>query len=321
VAFAGRELGYLSEIAITWGDAETARGIGGTSIRLREPAVANSVAEDPLFTPYKHEALARGYNSAAAFPLILADGTVLGAIMFYASEVGRFGDEELSLLAELSNDLAFGIETLRARELRSMMSDELELTNERLESLLHQITVALGRAVEARDPYTSGHEERVATIAKQLAMMMNLSVDEQEAVEIAGLVHDIGKLSIPAEILTKPAALSPLEVRLIREHSRTGHDILKGIDFIWPIADIVLQHHERMDGSGYPDGLTGDQILMPARILAVADVIEAMASHRPYRAAKGLDVAIAEIASHPELYDTAVAAAAVALNEAHAIRI
>jgi len=322
VASAGRVLGYLDEIAISWSeDAPTGQGIGGTAVRTRERAVANSVTTDPLFTPWKHEALARGYNSAAAFPLMLSDGTPLGAIMFYAAEEDRFGEGELALLSELSSDLAFGIETLRARGAKADMADQLLTSNQRLESLLRQITVALGRAVEARDPYTSGHEERVAALARQIAEAMDLKQEEVDAVEIAGLVHDIGKLSIPAEILTKPSALSALEIRLIREHSRTGYEILKDIAFALPIADIVLQHHERIDGTGYPDGITGDRMLLPAKILAVADVVEAMASHRPYRAARGLDEAIDEISTHPELYDADVAAVCVGLHTSGAIKM
>jgi putative nucleotidyltransferase with HDIG domain len=319
VASAGRELGYLSEIHVTWDDAPTGLGVAGTAIRTGKRAVANSVEKDPLFTPWKHEALARGYRSAASFPLRFADGTVMGVVLFYAAEEDRFGEEELSLLAELSSDLAFGIETLRAREARLRIADELGFTNRRLEGVLRQITVALGRAVEARDPYTSGHEERVAVLGRQIALEMGLGEEEADAVEIAGLVHDIGKLRIPAEILTKPSALSAIELRLIREHSRTGYEILRDIAFVWPIADIVLQHHERLDGSGYPDGITGEDMLVPSRILAVADVVEAMASHRPYRAARGLDEAIAEISDHPDLYDPDVAAACIRLYQAGSI--
>ena len=124
---------------------------------------------------------------------------------------------------------------------------------------------------------------------------------------------------MPAEILTKPSALSTIEFRLIREHSKSGYDILKDIAFEQPIAEIVMQHHERMDGSGYPNGITGDQMLPLARVLAVADVVEAMSSHRPYRAALGLDAAIAEVSGHPELYDPAAAAACARLYEAGAI--
>jgi HD-GYP domain-containing protein (c-di-GMP phosphodiesterase class II) len=144
---------------------------------------------------------------------------------------------------------------------------------------------------------------------------MGLSDDVIATVELAALVHDIGKLAVPAELLTRPTQLSEIEFRLIREHPLTSHEILKGIAFPWPIADIVLQHHERCDGSGYPYGLLRDGILLPARILAVADVVEAMASHRPYLPALGMEAAIAEIVGEPAKYDADAAAACVRLYE------
>jgi PAS domain S-box-containing protein/putative nucleotidyltransferase with HDIG domain len=319
VAWAGNEQGYLDSIHITWDDAPTSRGPAGTAIKTGRPGLLNSIEDDQRFVPWKGEALSRGYRSVASFPLALSDGTTIGAILFFTGESAEFEEQELVLLSELAFDLAYGIETLRARVAATEISDQLAGTNERLEGLLHQVTVALGRVVEARDPYTSGHEERVATLARQIAIEMGLTEADAAGVEIAGLVHDIGKLSVPAEILTKPSALSAIEFRLIREHSKTGYDILKDISFEWPVADIVLQHHERIDGSGYPNGIKGDQMLPLARILAVADVVEAMASHRPYRPAVGLTAAIEEISGHPDHYDREAAAACVRLYEAGAI--
>jgi PAS domain S-box-containing protein/putative nucleotidyltransferase with HDIG domain len=319
VAWAGAAEGYLEQISITWGDDGTAMGPGGTAIKTGAPVVIDSVEDDPRLTPWKTEALAHGFRSLATFPLTGSHGNTFGAIMFYSGEISHFEDEELVLLAELASDLSYGIEALRTRESTIEVSDRLALSNERLQALLRQITVALGRVVEARDPYTSGHEERVAVLARQIAVEMGLAPEDAEAVEITGLVHDIGKLSVPAEILTKPSALSSIELRLIRDHSRSGYEILKDIDFVWPVADIVLQHHERLDGSGYPNGIAGDDIMLLARVLAVADVVEAMASHRPYRPAAGLEAAVAEVSDHPELYDPHAAAACVRLYEAGAI--
>jgi putative nucleotidyltransferase with HDIG domain len=319
VAFAGEGSRYLSDIRITWGEGPTAEGPGGTVIKTGSPMVIQSIADDPRFRPWRTEAVASKYRSLATLPLLLSDGTVLGAIMFYAGEPNRFEQRELSLLTELASDLTYGIEVLRSRNARAEMAEQLAASNVRLEAILHQVTVALGRVVESRDPYTAGHEERVAALSRQIACELGLSADDAEAVEVAALVHDIGKLSVPAEILTKPSTLSPVETDLVREHPQTGFNILKDIMFDWPIADIVLQHHERMDGSGYPNGISGEQILLPARILAVADTVEAMASHRPYRPALGLDAAIEEITSHPEKFDPQVAAACVRLSEAHRI--
>ena len=186
-------------------------------------------------------------------------------------------------------------------------------TNARLERMVHGVAEAMGRVVEARDPYTQGHELGVARLGRAIALEMGLSEQDIEAIEMASLVHDIGKLAVPAEILTKPGRLSGAEFALIKEHSQTGFEILKDIDFPWPVAEIVLQHHERMDGSGYPRGLLGDEILVTARVVALADVVEAMASHRPYRPSLGLEAAIAEISKRSHLYDRDVARACNAL--------
>jgi putative nucleotidyltransferase with HDIG domain len=161
--------------------------------------------------------------------------------------------------------------------------------------MVYDVAEALGRVIEIRDQYTQGHQQRVARLCKAMAMEMALPANDVMAVEMAAVVHDIGKLSVPAEILTRPTALSELEFAFIREHPQNGFDILKDVPFPWPVAQIVLQHHERMDGSGYPSGIAGTDILPLARLLAVADVVEAMATHRPYRAALGIDAAIAEL--------------------------
>jgi PAS domain S-box-containing protein/putative nucleotidyltransferase with HDIG domain len=198
---------------------------------------------------------------------------------------------------------------------RIRVEHELLQGTARLEEMVYDVAEAMGRIVEVRDPYTQGHEVRVAKLAKLLAEEMGLSADEIAGVEMAAVVHDIGKLSVPAEILNKAGVLSSVEFALIQQHPRAGYEILKGIAFPWNVAESVLQHHERMDGSGYPQGLKGDQICPTARILAVADVIEAMASHRPYRPAIGVDAGVAEIASHPKQFDTEVVAACMRLYE------
>ncbi|MBE0625573.1 MAG: HD domain-containing protein [Burkholderiales bacterium] len=148
---------------------------------------------------------------------------------------------------------------------------------------------------ELRDPYTAGHERRVAEVAVAIGAELGFDKSRLEGLRVAGYLHDVGKMIIPAEILSKPGGLSAIEYSLIKQHAQAGHDVLKVVDFPWPIAGIALQHHERMDGSGYPQGLKGDGILIEARILAVADTIEAMSSHRPYRAALGIAAALAEI--------------------------
>ena len=159
--------------------------------------------------------------------------------------------------------------------------------------------------VETRDPYTAGHQRRVADLARSIATEMNLSVDQIDGIRMAAAIHDLGKISVPAEILSKPTKLTALEFSLIKTHSQSGHDILQDIDFPWPIARMVLEHHERMNGSGYPNGLTGDNLLLESRIMAVADVVESMASHRPYRPSLGIEAALEEIEKNRGvLYDT-----------------
>jgi len=188
------------------------------------------------------------------------------------------------------------------RELRKS-EERLVEKNAQLVQMVYDVAEAMGRVVEARDPYTQGHQERVATVATTIAKDMGLSEDEISAVEMAALVHDIGKMSVPAEILSRPGVLSDVEMNLVREHPVFSFEILKDIAFPWPVAEITLQHHERMDGSGYPKGLIGSQLLLAARIIGVADVVEAMSSHRPYRPALGLDAALAELQERSALYD------------------
>ena len=166
---------------------------------------------------------------------------------------------------------------------------------DRLRKALGGTVQAIASVVETKDPYTAGHQRRVADLARAMATELNLSPDQIEGLRMAGIIHDIGKISVPAEILSTPRRLTAIEFSLIKMHAQSGYDILKDVDFPWPIARMVLEHHERMDGSGYPNGLTGDDILLESRVLAVADVVEAMATHRPYRPALGLEAALEEI--------------------------
>ena len=178
---------------------------------------------------------------------------------------------------------------------------------EKLKVTIEGIINALALTVEQRDPYTSGHQQRVSLLACAIADEMGLSEDQIEGIRMSGIVHDIGKMHIPAEILSRPGKLTKDEFNIVKSHAQVGYDILKGIEFPWPIADIVHQHHESMDGSGYPSGLSNGDILMEARILSVADVVEAMASHRPYRPALGMDIALEEISKDKDVrYDSGV---------------
>lgn len=166
---------------------------------------------------------------------------------------------------------------------------------------------ALCRMVQMRDPYTATHQHRVADLAFALAREMGLSEVRQRGVQVAALLHDIGKIGVPSEILSKPGQLTECEFNIVQTHPRLSAEILSSIDFPWPVVTTAAQHHERLDGSGYPHGLVGEEIILEARILAVADVVEAMSSHRPYRPALGLDKALAEISKYRGVkYDSKV---------------
>jgi PAS domain S-box-containing protein/putative nucleotidyltransferase with HDIG domain len=195
-----------------------------------------------------------------------------------------------------------------------LVNAELQRTLDNLRKSFGTTIQVMVSAVEMRDPYTAGHQLRVADIARSIAQEMGLSQDQVDGIRLAGSIHDIGKLSIPAEILSKPTKLTDIEFSLIKEHSRIGYEMLKDMESPWPLAQIVYQHHERMNGSGYPRKLKGDEILIEARIMAVADVVEAMASHRPYRPGLGIEAALEEIEKNRGIfYDNVVADACLRL--------
>lgn len=172
---------------------------------------------------------------------------------------------------------------------------------------LHQMIETLANVIVARDSYTAGHQKRVANLASAIAAKLNLPLHTIEGIELSALIHDIGKIAVPAEILTKPSKLSDFELAMLRNHVQTGYDILKNINFPWNLAQIIFEHHERVDGSGYPNGLKGDSICEEARIIAVADTVEAISSDRPYRKSKGIEAALEEITMNRGiLYDDRV---------------
>jgi HD-GYP domain-containing protein (c-di-GMP phosphodiesterase class II) len=198
--------------------------------------------------------------------------------------------------------------------LRRQAEEKLNETLENLRRSIRTTIQVLGTASEARDPYTAGHQKKVADLARAIATEMKLPHDTIEGIRMAGAIHDIGKISIPSEILCKPTTLSDLEFSLIKAHTQYSYEIMKDVEAPWPLADIVHQHHERINGSGYPQGLKGENILIEARILAVADVVEAMVSYRPYRPALRLEIALTEIEHNAgTLYDRKVADACLNL--------
>ncbi|MDO9578342.1 MAG: HD domain-containing protein [Candidatus Cloacimonadales bacterium] len=212
-----------------------------------------------------------------------------------ASEPGKEKIGEMHIVeTEWERKPAY-LATIRDITLRKNAEKALRQSNLKLRKLMEEVVNGLVFAIEMRDPYTAGHQRRVAELACKIGEEMKLSVDQLDGLRIAALLHDIGKIHVPSEILSKPGKLTKVEFAIIESHAEAGYDILKTIEFPWPIAQIVLQHHEKMDGSSYPNGLKTDDILLEARIICVADVIEAMSSHRPYRPALGLKLALQEI--------------------------
>jgi len=220
-----------------------------------------------------------------------------------------YSTEDRRLLQTVSSEVAISIENAGRYENVQREHEELQQT---MEGIIH----AMSLTVETRDPYTAGHQRRVAELASAIAKEMGLSEWHVEGMRITGLLHDVGKLVVPAEILSKPGPINQYEFSIIKTHSEVGYEILKGIDFPWPVTQAILQHHERLDGSGYPKGLPGKDIILEARILGVSDVVEAMSSHRPYRPALGLDSALKEILKERGvLYDAEVVDACLRLSQ------
>ena len=308
IAWLGENNGFVEGLNISWDDSERGRGPTGTAIRTNKPVVNENSGTNPTIALWRDELLKRNFHSSIALPLIY-EGDVLGVLTIYAGEPDTFDKSEINLLMGLANDLAYGICALRTRIERIEAGKEIELHVDKLQKALSGTINVVASTVEVRDPYTAGHQRRVATLARAIAEEMDLPKHQVEGIFMAGVVHDLGKIYVPAEILSKPSRLNEIEFNLIRTHSQVGYDLLKTIDFPWPIAQIVHQHHEKLNGSGYPQGLSADQILIEAKIICVADVVEAMASHRPYRPAMGVDTALKHIQQESgTLYDTTAVA-------------
>lgn len=282
-----------------WADTEQGQIPIARAIRNGTTQICHDIASATVFKPWKDAALARGYMSNIVLPL--SDGNhTFGGLSIYSSEADAFDDEEVRLLEELARDLAYGIMTLRTR-------NEHEQHTIVLRQSLEQSVQTIAATVEARDPYTAGHQKRVGELATAIAREMGLPEEQVNGIHLAAIIHDVGKIHIPAEILSKPGRLNDIEYLLIKTHPQSGYDILKDVKFPWPIAQIILQHHERLDGSGYPHGLKSEQILLESKILAVADVVEAMSSHRPYRPTLGTLAALSEIErGRGSIYEPAV---------------
>jgi putative nucleotidyltransferase with HDIG domain len=253
----------------------------------------------------------KSIRAITALPLTF-EGEVMGVFgLVHTEERKKFGSDDMAVLtcfAALAN-IALTNEKLTARlhreaERRKQVEKELRRGHEHLQETFAATINALALTIESKDPYTAAHQQWVTQLACAIAGGIGLAKEQVEGIRMAGLIHDIGKMRVPIEFLNKPGRLSEIEYNAIKMHPQSGYDIVREIQFPWPVAQIVLQHHERMDGSGYPQGLSGQQILMEARILAVADVVESMASPRPYRDVYGIEIALAEILKNRAiLYD------------------
>ncbi|TSA13107.1 MAG: PAS domain S-box protein [Betaproteobacteria bacterium] len=277
------------------GQGSTDELVGGDPLRWIVESDRGKVAEN-----MRRLLAGEAQSVAMDFDVLRRDGLVIriGANAARATLKGR--PAIIGLVQDIS-------EKVRAEESIQLYLKQLQT------AFMSTVEVATSLS-EMRDPYTAGHERRVGRIAAAIGVELGLDDDRIEGLQIAGYLHDIGKITIPAEILSKPGKLTPIEYQLIQGHPQSGYDVLKTVEFPWPVAEVALQHHERIDGSGYPQGLKGDAILYEARILAVADVMEAMSSHRPYRAGLGIDKALAEIErGRGSAYDSGAADACLRL--------
>jgi PAS domain S-box-containing protein len=263
--------------------AEEVTGKSASTLELPEEMLAGGKNDEPNTSGFTHE-LRMTHRSGRTIP-----------VMFTVYPVR---DEKGEIIAKL-------VVIIDISE-RKKVEHDLEQSIEKAGRALEGTIQAVARTVETRDPYTAGHQQRVAELAAAIGTEMRLNKKIVKGLHMAGLIHDLGKVAIPSGILSKPGRITDIEFALIKTHPRIGYEILKDIEFPWPIAKVALQHHERIDGTGYPFGLSGDKIILEARILAVADVVEAMASHRPYRSTLGIEKALEEISKNRgKLYDEA----------------
>jgi putative nucleotidyltransferase with HDIG domain len=314
----GSAIGYIQNIRVSWSENSVAgAGPAGVAIRTGRTSVVVDSELDPGFMAWREQAHQYGIRSAIGCPIPDGDSHPFGVLLVYSKVPNTFGTAEVRLFEGLAMQVGFGMRSIERQLKLDIQIHEKELVQERLAASLRATIEAMSRTMEWRDPYTAGHQKRVAMISMAIAKKLGWEIDRVQSLYMAAMVHDIGKVAVPSEILTKPSHLTDLEMQMVREHVENGYQILKDIPFPWPLADMVRQHHERLDGSGYPHQLKGDQICPEARVLAVADTIEAMATHRPYRPALGLQAALDEVRAEAGIgLDTDVVNAAFELMDA-----
>lgn len=318
----GAAAGYAKGIDVKWSpDTPAGQGPTGQCIQTSFPVLISDTESDPRFLPWRERSKPYGIRSVIAVPIKDHEPQAIGALTVYANLPNAFGEIEIQLFESLAKEIGFGLAAIENQRLLDEEVKERERLNDQLVNTLNITIEALSKTMEWRDPYTAGHQKKVALLSQAIARKLGWGEDRIKGLYLAALVHDMGKISTPSEILTKPSMLTETEMALIKEHPKTGYDILKDIPFTWPIAQAVYQHHERIDGGGYPNGLLSDAIIPEAKILAVADTIEAMASHRPYRPGLGLEKAILQVkAEAGKSLDPAICEAAYQLLEQNEIQ-
>ncbi len=294
VAWARTHLEYLESVSVSWGEGPLGRGAAGRAIRTGQSRVVEDIDSDPDCGPWLDAAQAHQFRCMIALPVQVGDD-IDGVLAVYSDRLHAFDGRARALLEDLAADVGYGLGRLRDAEAAA--------------SARRNSIGLLEAAVESRDPYTAGHQAQVAALSGAIGRTMSLPVKQLEGLTLGASVHDVGKIAVPSSILTKVGPLTDREWQLLRRHAATGAEITRKFAWPWPIAEMIHQHHERLDGSGYPRGLDGADILLEASIIAVADVYDAMAHDRPYRAAPGQAVAREVITTgrgtkfHPDVVD------------------
>lgn len=294
-AKAGPAIGYMEGIEITAAaDSSRGRGPAGEAFRTQRSQIVSDVATDPNYGLWRERALRHGIRCTLTVPFKIGPDQN-GLLGVYSANRSAFGAVVYEAFEHLAQEIGVGLHTLRQREQIERERQQREAAQQQLTQALVAAVGAIAGAVEAGDPFTAGHQRRVAIVACDLAAQLGWNEDQLRGLRMAAMVHDIGKLAVPQEILNKPGRLTPQEFDRVKLHVEVGYQILKDIPFPWPVAEMARQHHEKLDGSGYPLGLRGDAILPGARVLAVADIVESMACERPYRKALGVEAALEEV--------------------------
>jgi PAS domain S-box-containing protein len=284
----------VDELDVSWADEPKGNGPTGRAIRTGKTQIEHNASASAPLALWRALLEKFGVESIMAVPLRDGD-RVLGAIEIFSQVPDVFGTFEQDLFEDVSRQLVLG---MRVRREKFAYREQVERNNRQAEHVrlaLEETVAAITTTIEYRDPYTAGHGRGVAKLAEKIGLEFGLPSDTCHGLFLAGLLHDVGKVQVPSEILSKPGRLSVIEFALLKTHPEVGYDILRGIEFPWPIAEITRQHHERIDGSGYPRHLRGADILPEAQIVACADIVDAICAHRPYRAALGMERALEEL--------------------------